>query len=69
MYSLIPLLLVLPLSNAAAVQVTVPATPSTSNVVHSNFLGISFELSFMTDYCRALSTGFARMLTSFLSWE
>ncbi|KAJ7806106.1 glycoside hydrolase family 79 protein [Mycena olivaceomarginata] len=50
MYSLIPLLLVLPLSNAAAVQVTVPATPSTSNVVHSNFLGISFELSFMTDY-------------------
>ncbi|KAF7340105.1 Glyco-hydro-79C domain-containing protein [Mycena venus] len=55
MYSLIPFsLLVLPsyigLSNAAAVQVTVPATPSTSNVVHSNFLGISYELSFMTDY-------------------
>ncbi|KAJ6501515.1 glycoside hydrolase family 79 protein, partial [Mycena vitilis] len=37
-------------ASAAAVQITVPATPSTSNVVHSNFLGISFELSFMTDY-------------------
>ncbi|KAF7377360.1 Glyco-hydro-79C domain-containing protein [Mycena sanguinolenta] len=37
------------LSNAA-VQVTVPATPSSKNEVHSNFLGISFELSFITDY-------------------
>ncbi|KAJ7207135.1 glycoside hydrolase family 79 protein, partial [Mycena pura] len=34
----------------AAVQVTVPATPSATNVVQSNFLGISSELSFMTDY-------------------
>ncbi|KAJ7037537.1 hypothetical protein C8F04DRAFT_1092802 [Mycena alexandri] len=38
-------------SKADAVQITVPATPSsTINEVHSNFLGISFELSFMTDY-------------------
>ncbi|KAJ7071547.1 hypothetical protein C8F01DRAFT_439878 [Mycena amicta] len=34
----------------AALQVDVPATPSGTNVVESNFLGISFELSFMTDY-------------------
>ncbi|KAJ7226050.1 hypothetical protein GGX14DRAFT_423589 [Mycena pura] len=34
----------------AAVPVAVPATPSGSTIVHSNFLGISFELSFMTDY-------------------
>ncbi|KAF8213714.1 hypothetical protein K438DRAFT_1661955 [Mycena galopus ATCC 62051] len=43
-------LLGLPLLCNAAVQVTVPATPSSSHVVHSNFLGISFELSFITDY-------------------
>ncbi|KAJ6519298.1 hypothetical protein C8R45DRAFT_950921 [Mycena sanguinolenta] len=34
----------------AAVQVTVPTTPSSTTEVHSNFLGISFELSFITDY-------------------
>ncbi|KAF7306443.1 Glyco-hydro-79C domain-containing protein [Mycena indigotica] len=34
----------------AAIQVVVPSTPSGSNVVDSNFLGISFELSFMTEY-------------------
>ncbi|KAJ6569623.1 hypothetical protein B0H19DRAFT_1136300 [Mycena capillaripes] len=53
MYSLLPFPLLLAytgLSNAAAVQITVPATPSTSNAVDSNFLGISFELSFMPDY-------------------
>jgi hypothetical protein len=55
MYPLIPLLLFvlqpyIGASNAAAVQITVPSTPSTSNVVSSNFLGISFELSFMTEY-------------------
>ncbi|KAK7064745.1 Glyco-hydro-79C domain-containing protein [Favolaschia claudopus] len=53
MYSLISFsLLLLPFATPsnAAVQVSVPPTPSTSNVVHSNFLGISFELSFMTDY-------------------
>ncbi|KAJ7922968.1 hypothetical protein B0H13DRAFT_86423 [Mycena leptocephala] len=39
----------------AAVQITVPATPSTSNVVHSNFLGISFELSFLDQYLHVFS--------------
>ncbi|KAJ7171838.1 glycoside hydrolase family 79 protein [Mycena crocata] len=51
MYPLIPFSLLLVLQSAsAAVQVAVPAAPSTSNVVHSNFLGISFELSFMPEY-------------------
>ncbi|KAJ7922990.1 hypothetical protein B0H13DRAFT_2655337 [Mycena leptocephala] len=47
---LIPLLLAYIGHANAAVQITVPATPSTSNVVHSNFLGISFELSFLDQY-------------------
>ncbi|KAF7319868.1 Glyco-hydro-79C domain-containing protein [Mycena kentingensis (nom. inval.)] len=34
----------------AAVQVSVPATPSASNVVESNFLGISYELSYLNEY-------------------
>ncbi|CAK5265470.1 unnamed protein product [Mycena citricolor] len=37
----------------AAVQVTVPATPAldpNAQIVQSNFLGISFELSFMPEY-------------------
>ncbi|KAJ7139552.1 hypothetical protein C8R44DRAFT_764761 [Mycena epipterygia] len=55
MYSLIPLSLFLILQSRvgpsnAAVQITVPSAPSTSNVVFSNFLGISFELSFMPEY-------------------
>ncbi|KAJ7151560.1 hypothetical protein C8R46DRAFT_487773 [Mycena filopes] len=38
-------------SNADPVSIAVPATPANPiNEVHSNFLGISFELSFMTDY-------------------
>ncbi|KAJ7456464.1 glycoside hydrolase family 79 protein [Mycena latifolia] len=55
MYSLIPLSLLFVLQScvgpsSAAVQVAVPSTPSTSNVVNSNFLGISFELSFLPEY-------------------
>ncbi|KAJ7275575.1 hypothetical protein B0H12DRAFT_1087914 [Mycena haematopus] len=51
MHFLIPFsILGLHIGLSNAIQVTVPATPSSTNVVHSNFLGISFELSFMTDY-------------------
>ncbi|KAJ7640116.1 hypothetical protein B0H17DRAFT_1216725 [Mycena rosella] len=51
MYPLIPLSLLFLLGPSnAAVQVTVPATPSTSNVVLANFLGVSFELSFLPEY-------------------
>ncbi|KAJ6573993.1 glycoside hydrolase family 79 protein [Mycena vulgaris] len=56
MYSLIPFSLLFVLqscvgpSGAAGVQITVPSTPTTSNVVTSNFLGISFELSFLPEY-------------------
>ncbi|KAF9006573.1 hypothetical protein BDQ17DRAFT_1223908, partial [Cyathus striatus] len=32
------------------IQVSVPSQPSSTNVVKPNFLGISFELSFMTEY-------------------
>ncbi|RDB22546.1 Beta-glucuronidase [Hypsizygus marmoreus] len=37
-------------SAAEPVSVTVPATAPSHNVVQSNFLGISFELSFMDEY-------------------
>ncbi|KAJ7748495.1 glycoside hydrolase family 79 protein [Mycena maculata] len=55
MYSLIPFFLLVVLqtcigTSKAAVQVTVPATPLTSNVVDANFLGISFELSYIPQY-------------------
>ncbi|KAJ7630455.1 glycoside hydrolase family 79 protein, partial [Roridomyces roridus] len=49
LYSLLVLHSAIALSYAA-VQVSVPATPSGSNVVQSNFLGISFELSFVPEY-------------------
>lgn len=39
-------------SATSVIQVNVPATPSSQNVVYPNFLGISFELSFVNDYCK-----------------
>lgn len=43
--------LLIPLCSATSViQVNVPAAPSSQNVVYPNFLGISFELSFVNDY-------------------
>lgn len=36
----------------ADVQLVVPSSPSSQNVVASNFFGISFELSFMNEYCK-----------------
>lgn len=39
---------------ADPIPITVPTSPSTSYVVQQNFLGISFELSFLDDYCESL---------------
>ncbi|KAF9495464.1 hypothetical protein BDN71DRAFT_1447655 [Pleurotus eryngii] len=42
--------LLLPCYTLDPVQVTVPALPSSKNVVHPNFLGISLKLSFLDEY-------------------
>ncbi|KAF4619533.1 hypothetical protein D9613_005255 [Agrocybe pediades] len=39
-----------PLARADPIQVNVPASPSSTHVVQSNFLGISFELSYIDEY-------------------
>lgn len=54
---------VLPLSclavpAASPIPIIVPSSPSTRNVVAQNFLGISFELSFMNLYCEFFSSCF-----------
>ena len=36
---------------AFAIQVVVPSVPQGGTVVQANFLGISFELSFLDKYC------------------
>lgn len=43
------------LASAELIQVTIPSPPPTNYVVYSNFLGISFELSFMDHYCKSES--------------
>lgn len=51
---LTPLFLLLTLgicSTADPISVNVPSVAPNHNVVQSNFLGISFELSFMDEYC------------------
>ena len=42
---------ILSVSAADPIQISVPSSPPTKNVVQQNFLGISFELSFMDEYC------------------
>ena len=37
--------------DAFAIQVVVPSVPQGGSVVQANFLGISFELSFLDKYC------------------
>ena len=36
---------------ALAIQVVVPPAPQGGTVVQANFLGVSFELSFLDKYC------------------
>ncbi|KAF8914179.1 glycoside hydrolase family 79 protein [Gymnopilus junonius] len=39
-----------PLASADPIQVSIPSKPPSTHVVNSNFLGISFELSFLDEY-------------------
>ena len=49
----LPGLLILTLLSleASAIQVVVPSAPQGGIVIQPNFLGISFELSFLDKYC------------------
>ena len=51
----LPVLFILALLSleALAIQVVVPSVPQAGTVVQANFLGISFELSFLDKYCES----------------
>lgn len=44
----------------ADVLVTIPSAIPSTNIVYSNFLGISIELSFMDQYCELIYMGAAK---------
>lgn len=41
---------------ADAIQISIPSSLPSSHVVQQNFLGISFELSYVDYYCKSLIT-------------
>jgi hypothetical protein len=45
---------VLPEVAADSISISVPSSPPSTHAVQPNFLGISFELSFMDEYCQFL---------------
>lgn len=51
-------LLCLAVPATTPIPISVPSSPPTRNVVGQNFLGISFELSFMNLYCKLFLSGF-----------
>lgn len=44
----------LPEVAADPISISVPSSPPSTHAVQPNFLGISFELSFMDEYCQFL---------------
>jgi len=46
---------ILPEVAADPIHISLPSSPTSTHAVQSNFLGISFELSFMDEYCQFLA--------------
>ncbi|KAH9482581.1 hypothetical protein JR316_0004681 [Psilocybe cubensis] len=57
----------LPLVLADAIHVSVPSTPPSNHIVQPNFLGISFELSFVSEYFGNDTTTIPQPFVNYLS--